>query len=253
MNAEPERDRNGSEPEVLLGWGLEAVEKLGPLTDVLVVVDVLSFSTCVEVALSRGATVFPYRSRDDAARSFAGRHDAYLAGRRGDAAYSLSPVSLRTLPAGARLVLPSPNGATLSLAAREHGIVLAGCLRNARAIAEACRDVGGMIGLVPAGERTPADRWRPALEDQLGAGAIASRLRGGRCSPEVRSAIAAFDGARERLLDAIRASTSGRELLELDHAEDIEVAAALDVSNTVARLDGEAFRSLDRPSTRERQ
>ena len=42
-------------------WGLQGIEALAPTSDVVVVVDVLSFTTCVEVATANGATVLPHR------------------------------------------------------------------------------------------------------------------------------------------------------------------------------------------------
>ena len=53
---------------------------------VFVVVDVLSFSTCVSVASARGAIVYPFRAKDDSAAAFAKERGALLAGPRGAAA-----------------------------------------------------------------------------------------------------------------------------------------------------------------------
>ena len=89
---------------------------LGERSDVLVVVDVLSFSTAVTVAVERGAQVWPHCGGADAAR-LAEDVGAELAGHRGsDAVLSLSPASLLGLGAGDRLVLPSPNGSTIAFA-----------------------------------------------------------------------------------------------------------------------------------------
>lgn len=179
---------------VRLEWGADGLEALGPAADIIVIIDVLSFSTCVEIATSRGAVVYPYLHRDESARSFAADRGAALAGRRGEAEYSLSPASLAELDAGQRLVLPSPNGSTIALAAKRYGHVLAGSLRNARAVAAACRALGGTVAIIAAGERWPTGGLRPAIEDALGAGAIASYLEPASCSPEARAAAAAFLG-----------------------------------------------------------
>ena len=135
-------------------WGQQGIKHLATTSDVVIIVDVLSFSTCVEIATSRGATVFPYRWRDHTAREFAQTIDAELAEKRGTSRYSLSPESLLQINNGTRLVLPSPNGATLSLATGTT-LTLAGCLRNCRAVALAAQHYGRSITIVPAGERWP--------------------------------------------------------------------------------------------------
>jgi 2-phosphosulfolactate phosphatase len=69
--------------------------QLLPASDVVVIVDVLSFSTCVEIATARGALIFPFPAHDETARVFAQSVDAELAGnRRAHASYTLSPESL---------------------------------------------------------------------------------------------------------------------------------------------------------------
>ena len=160
-------------------WGEWGVRSLLPTTDVFIIVDVLSFSTCVDIAVSRGATVWPYRWKDESARQFARAKGALLAGKRGDR-YSLSPASLGELPADSQLVLPSPNGATLSLATAGKP-TLCGCLRNASAVARAALSLGKHIAVIPAGERWPDDSLRPCFEDWIGGGAIIEHL------PEPRS------------------------------------------------------------------
>ena len=95
-------------------WGLAGLRALQHATDAIVIVDVLSFSTAVDIALSNGASVLPYRWKDTSAKQFAADKGAILAGGRGDGgAYTLSPASLRSIPAETLLVLPSPNGSTL--------------------------------------------------------------------------------------------------------------------------------------------
>jgi 2-phosphosulfolactate phosphatase len=210
-------------------WGLEGVEQLAPISDVVIIVDVLSFSTCVDIAVQRGATVYPYHWRDQSAETFAAAVDAELAQpRRQRARYSLSPASLTALPAGMRLVLPSPNGSTLSLATGSTP-TLAGCLRNAYAVAMAARDLGRRIAMVPGGERWPNGHLRAAYEDWVGAGAIISHL-GGTRSPEAEAAAAAFLAAKSDLGARLRLCGSGRELIERGFEEDVALASALDVS-----------------------
>src|SRR5262249_56840044 len=81
--------------DVRCEWGENGVRQLAPVSDVVIIVDVLSFSTCVEIANSRGAIVFPYRWKDESAEAFASSVNAELAGlRRAESANSLSPPSL---------------------------------------------------------------------------------------------------------------------------------------------------------------
>jgi 2-phosphosulfolactate phosphatase len=169
-------------------WGMAGVRTLGPIGDVLIVVDVLVFSTAVDIAVARGASVLPYRWRDSSAEIFAKSKGALLAAPRTAGGYSLSPPSLQSLPAGAALVLPSPNGSTLCLMSGAP-LTFAGCLRNCRAVAAAARAHGSRIAVVPAGEQWNDGALRPAIEDLIGAGAVLANLPG-RPSPEAETAIA---------------------------------------------------------------
>lgn len=227
--------------DVRCEWGREGVALLGRLCAVVVVVDVLSFSTAVDVAVGRGAAVLPLPRRDEQAAAAAADAGAVLAGPRRGPGPTLSPSSLTALPAGTRLALPSPNGAALcALAAAGGAHVLTGCLRNAAAVARTAQYLaaGGPVGLVPAGERweLPGEPMRPALEDALGAGAIAAVLPGA-FSPEAELAAQGFAAARSRGLHGVlAASASGRELIGDGFAADVHLAAAADASDAAPRL-----------------
>ena len=233
-------------------WGEAGVLKLAPHAEVVLIVDVLSFSTAVDVAVARGATVYPCRWRDDRASALAGRVGAVLADGRNvqprGVAYSLSPASLLGIPAGTRLVLPSPNGATLALLAAEFAAtVFSGCLRNATAVATACRTLGQSVAVIAAGERwrdagDQSGSLRPAVEDLVGAGAILTALEPTRPSPEAIAAMAAFRAVAPDLGQFLATCASGRELRERGFGQDVELAAQLDVSATVPYLHGEAFK-----------
>ena len=138
-------------------------------------------------------------------------------------------------------MLPSPTGAQVTLeAARAGSMVLAGSLRNARAVPEAAQRLGRTFNVIPAGEHWADGSLRPALEDWLGAGAILRWLPGSR-SPEAETAIAAFEHHRDHLVDVLDRCESGRELHERGHDRDKVIAADLDVSSCVPRFDGVAF------------
>ena len=222
-------------------WSAPGIAQLAPHSDVIIIVDVLSFSTCVDVAVNRGASVYPYRWRDESAVAFAESIGGVLARSRRHAqgGYSLSPVSLQQIPAGTRLILPSPNGSTLSTATGSTP-TLAGCLRNARAVAIAAEAIGRRVALIPAGEKWPDGSLRPAIEDLIGTGAIISYLSGTR-SPEAEVAVAAFMQSRQKLLETLQQCGSGKEMIAIGFGGDIELAAALNDSDCVPVLRDGAY------------
>ena len=237
-------DASQSDSTYRFDWGLDGLRALAPHADVVIVVDVLRFTSAVSAALESGATVYPYpwAPNSTAARDFAAAHDAVLAGERKARGPSLSPTDLLA-GCPARLVLRSPNGATLAYAARQSGAsrVFAGCLRNATATATYIRSriTAPSVAVIAAGERWggAAGLLRPAVEDMLGAGAIG----GQRCSPEARAARAAFLDTGALLFEALTASASGRELVARGWEDDVATSAALDVTTVVAELVGDAF------------
>lgn len=227
---------------VALEWGPVGAKVLSESCDVLVVVDVLSFSTSVTVAVERGARVWPHTGGENAG-ALARDIGAVLAGNRGSHdGPTLSPASLLDIEPDTRLVLPSPNGSAIAYAAVNGGvtaidggvIVVAGCLRNATAVGRYLRDFD-RVGVVPAGERWGDGSLRPAYEDLVGAGAVIERIvahdPGARLTPEAEVAALAF-----RSLRPLEECPSGRELVDRGFADDVRIASELDVSGVVPRL-----------------
>lgn len=241
---------------VQMEWGLPAAERLVSVWDVAVVVDVLSFTTTVSVALDRGVEVLPYRWADDTAAAFAAEHDAVLAVGRSAARagqVSLSPQSMRVAgPELTRVVLPSPNGATIAYRLRaDVDCVLGACLRNADAVASWLMAQHGRDGVrvlvVAAGERWPDGQLRPAVEDLWGAGAVVAGLRRrGWASLSVEATVAAdaYESIRGDLQRALHECVSGRELAVMGFAGDVDVAAEADASVVVPRLVGAVFENV---------
>ena len=219
-------------------WGPTGARELAETSDVIIVVDVISSTTCITIGCARGAEIYPYWFKDSSAQAYASSLGASLAVHREgvDEAhpYSLSPGTFMKAARGEKIVLPSPNGATIALAVADAGKqLLAGCLRNASAVAAAAASMGRTVTVIAAGERwfTADDTLRPAFEDQVGAGAILSHLDG--WSPEAESAVAVFEAARGRLLDMMMDCSSGREVSERGYDEDVRLAAEIDVSEHV--------------------
>jgi 2-phosphosulfolactate phosphatase len=219
-----------------LEWGEHGVAALASSCAVLVVVDVLSFTTAVDIALDRGGRVLPVRSGDVRAVSSAREVGAIVAG---DEKWTLRPSSLLDLPAGTLLALPSPNGATLCIQAAAAGAtVFAACLRNAESVAREVEKIsnGRPIGIVPAGERwgVTAGPLRPCIEDLLGAGAVAAALlatNSSSASPETRLAASCFSYEIQHVGKLLRDCVSGRELTAAGHTADVELAAVVGSSS----------------------
>lgn len=235
-----------AEYHVRFEWGLPGLEALAPISDAVVIVDVLSFTTCVTIAVEVGASVIPYGSNDKTVEDVARMNNAQLAVARRDASlehpYSLSPASMFGLEAGQRIVLASPNGSTLSLAAASSGrTILAGCLRNAAAVAETATRVGHTVAVIAAGEQWPnANKLRPAVEDLVGAGAIIDHLPGSR-SPEAETSFAAFLRARSRLPEFLLETVSGRQLADMAYGDDVTLCSELNISTAVAVMHDKAY------------
>jgi 2-phosphosulfolactate phosphatase len=236
---------------VRFDWGAMGLARLAPSADVVVIVDVLRFTTCVDVALAQGATVLPYRWNDEGQVAFAAQHRAVLAdsspGAKGKA-WSLSPTELSAIPAGTRLVLPSPNGAALAFAAAEAeaASVMAACLRNAASVAEcisAGPDGGGIVAVIAAGEGWggAGGPLRAGIEDLLGAGAVIAALGDESVSPEAGIARSAWFAHRHDLPNVLVRCGSGRELAAKGFGPDVLVAAEANVSTVAPILEGPAF------------
>jgi 2-phosphosulfolactate phosphatase len=219
-------------------WGIAGLRGARAAGATIVIVDVLSFSTAVDVAVGRGAAIHPYSGARQGLREFAISVGAVAAGRRGDGGYSLSPASYLDVPAGTRVALRSVNGGALSEAATGP-LVYTGCLRNARAVAEALGNARH-VALIPAGERREDGTLRPSIEDWLGAGAVASHLRGERCA-EAELAARSFESARADIRALLAGSRSGRELVDAGFETDIELAAEVDVSDVAPLLRDSAY------------
>jgi len=242
-------------------WGINGIEALAKVTDVFIIVDVLSFSTCVDICVNNGAIVYPYAFHDESAISYAEEIGAELAVSRkdnpGGGKYSLQFSSLLGIPKGTKLVLPSPNGSAISRASNDKPLIC-GCLRNAKAVAEYAGSKYKRISVIPAGEKWEDGSLRLSVEDMIGAGAVISYLKG-TVSTECRVMIAsykafksdigdalstgiskghrsAFDSFKHNLSTNLKMSSSGNELVERGYEKDIEIASELNLSSAVPVL-----------------
>lgn len=207
--------------QVRCDWGAEGLARLAEgAPDIVVVVDVLRFSTAVTDSVARGETVTL------------------------DAAHAVSRNGVMVAAAASRLH-PAP-------------LVLLGCLRNASAVARAVlteqerRGERTSVAVIAADElpvngSAPGAGPRFAVEDQLGAGAVIDALAElglDHSSPEAALACEAFRSLRGATRHLLTASGSGRELIDRDARTEVLNAAELDATDAVPVLRGGIFEAL---------
>ncbi|WP_300267385.1 2-phosphosulfolactate phosphatase [Microbacterium sp.] len=195
--------------QVRFEWGEAGLRRLAP-ADIVIVVDVLRFSSTVADAVASDASI-------DAA-------DAAHWSRDGAAVAA----------AAARIQAQPQTQAT----------VLLGALRNATAVAQTVlalqhqRQRRLSVSVIAAGEQTPAGDLRFAVEDQLGAGAIIAALSDlgiDHTSPEAATACESARGLRRAMRHLLTASASGRELADgVDATARIEAAGVVPTSVAAA-------------------
>ena len=242
-----------SEPEGVWGqagyrcrleWGRRGARAAAERGDVLVVVDVLSFSSTVATAVHGGGVVYPCAEGEDP-DALAARVGAERAVARRDVPgrgrFSLSPLTYLEIESGTRVVLPSPNGATCCRHAATVPHLFVGALLNARAVAGAVArvllDAADLsVTVLACGERWQAASedggLRFAIEDYLGAGAILAGLPFPR-SPEARVCAGAFREACGDLEAVLWECGSGRELRAKGCDGDVRHAARLDLYDSI--------------------
>lgn len=232
-----------AEFDVRCEWGEQGVLSLAPISDAIIIVDVMSFSTCVTIATNKGAIIYPHRHKDASMYEYALSLNAELAGTRSNSSFSLSPNSFFDIKSGVRIVLPSPNGSTLSLATGKT-TTFAGCLRNAKYVAEAAQRFGRRISVIPAGERWRNDNTlRPSFEDLIGAGAIIYHLAG-KLSPESKLALDAYIANKDDLIAKLMQCSSGKELVEIGFKDDVTIIGQINSDHCAPILTNGAFSKL---------
>jgi 2-phosphosulfolactate phosphatase len=201
--------------EVRLSWGPSGIDALRGQVAVIVLVDLLRFTTALDVATASGASVRPVHWPFDGALQ---PDDVEVADGTGPRDLSLSPGSLEGLCPRDGIVLPSADGSHCSsLAATTGALVVAASLRNEVSVAAyvgvAARHEA--VGIVPWGESWPDGTFRPAVEDLIGAGAVTAALAPDRsCSSTGRAGcvlrlLGGSDGGTDRVGLGARAPHQG--------------------------------------------
>jgi 2-phosphosulfolactate phosphatase len=233
-------------------WGRRGAREAAERGDILIIVDVLSFSSTVVSALHYGALIYPYPPNLDG-KEYARMMEAeYIlgraeAGREGKP--TLSPASFNEMHVEKKYVLSSLNGAFCTWIASGVPALLAGSLLNASSAASVgnklSKQLNASITVIPCGEQWHEvtdydDTLRPSVEDYLGAGTILSYLDGNK-SPEAQVCENAFNSSRSRIRELLWECGSGRELRERGFENDVEHCSRLNAMKVVPFLVGDHF------------
>ncbi len=245
--------KGGDPPVIDFAWGRRGAKRAAGRGDIVVIVDVLSFSTSVALAVEHGAYIYPGRMDDDP-EEIARRIGAEGAVKRPDVPekgrFSLSPLTYLDIKPGEKVVVVSPNGATCSDIAMNVSYVFAGALVNAEAVGKTVSRLVSERNLkatvIACGERERVSgggtkiRW--AVESYLGAGAILSYIDGGK-SADAIVCEGAFVQSRSRLPEILHACQSGWELSSRGFGGDVDYAAQLNILECAPILRAGRFES----------
>jgi len=202
----------------------------------VVIVDVLRASTTIVSALTNGAVgVIPCLSIDDA-RAAAQQYDALLGGERGGVKVDgfdcgNSPTEYPPHVVKDRvLAFTTTNGTRALHQSLNAAHILIGSFVNLTAVVNFCENTSADLDIVCAGTDGAI-----SAEDVLFAGLLASKLiQTGQFRPADDATRIAVDFSETnadnppRLLDAVRASQGGRNLITLGFDADIQFAANID-------------------------
>ncbi len=87
--------------DVRCEWGLQGLKNLQTGSDVIIIVDVLSFTTSVDITTANGALVYPFIEKAQSLEEFTqsvGGIAATFQRNKGAGGYSLAPSSLKSIP-----------------------------------------------------------------------------------------------------------------------------------------------------------
>ncbi|MDE0545289.1 2-phosphosulfolactate phosphatase [Microbacterium sp. C7(2022)] len=218
--------------QVRFDWGLSGLERLAP-ADIVVVVDVLNFSTHVIAEFESGREVVPDAAT--AAPGFDGAPIAALAGRS-DGTVLLA--THRNCGAVAREVMrvQTERGTRTSVA-----VIAAG---ERDGLDDALVERDGLEAAAGAFAHGQSGAVRFAVEDFLGAGAVIAALGDlgiDHCSPEAVAAAEAHRALRGATRHLLSASGTGRQLAAAGQGHALAAALAAGESAVVPRLRAGTF------------
>jgi 2-phosphosulfolactate phosphatase len=243
-----------------LDWTVDGLRYALREDRIVVIADILRFSSAVTTAVANGFTVYPVADQKEIV-PLSRRIRGLAAGRSGEARFSLSPFGYLDAEdlRNKKVVLWSPNGAACASLVKKRHRAYIGCLLNARALGGLLTAIARKsrrgVTLIAAGEQqalvtgerilydVKSSRRVFAVEDYLGCGAILSNLRLPK-TPEAEVCETAFRASRRRLRKLLMDSFSGLFLRERGLTRDVAWAAQLDKYGIVPVIRGNRIEAL---------
>jgi 2-phosphosulfolactate phosphatase len=227
-----------------IGWGPTAITGALERNDLIVVVDVLRFSSTVTTAVANDFVIVPCSDPQRAER-LSSENGMPVTGKAGVARYSLSPLDYLNPKASEEIILVSPNGAKCAEMINVAHTGFIGCFLNARAVGRLlslfCQRENRNITVVACGE-VVEDQYddletrRFAVEDYLASGLILSEMKV-EPSAEAKASMQAYESSKIALRDRIRSSPSGQYL--------VNKGLEYDISHCVQRSIYDILPSID--------
>jgi len=239
-------------------WSRAGAIRASENSEIVVIVDTLSFSTTVAYAVKKGAVIYPLVLGDDPT-DLRNKYNAEVAVHRTDVPshgkYSLSPLTYFNIEKGTKVVLPALNGGTCcKLAQGKSNTVLIGALVNAQSIGRHIMsllnksNVSNSVSVIACGERfkksNSEGELRFAIEDYLGAGSIISELNINK-TPEAKVCEGAYKHNQVNLERLIWDCESGVELRDIGFGDDVKFASHLNTIEAVPVLIDNNIRNIE--------
>ncbi|MBX3388523.1 MAG: 2-phosphosulfolactate phosphatase [Phycisphaeraceae bacterium] len=221
---------------------------------IVIMIDALRASVTIAAALASGArAVYPVLTVDDALvaaekmiHSGIPKEDIILGGERGGVlipGFDLDNSPLAYTADRVRdkaVVFTTANGTSTLLHAREASIVLVGALTNVDAVCRAVATDPRDVHIICSGTRGEI-----SLDDCIAAGAMVDRLRdaGRELGSDDSGQVCLrnwHEAARTGILDAMRVSRGGRNLVKLGFEADIEFCSRVDGVPVLPRYDAQS-------------
>lgn len=235
--------------KAFLEWGIPGVDRAVARGDVIVIIDVLRFTSAATTAINNGFVVIPARDAAEAELKLRGSPKSRL---NGSGLSVLSPQSFMGKQP-CEVILHSPHGATLSCHAAGVDYAFLGSLLNTTSVSNMIKNAASASGrditIICSGERG-SDRAAImpefervldvgngifCFEDYVAAGAIGSKIDAEKSSA-LLLAEKAFIEYAGNLPDLFPKTASGQYLVAQGFAEDVQFCASVDIYQVTPKI-----------------